>query len=209
MRWKPVIALACAGMLMFVVRSPEAGQAADSPAYRGAKSCKKCHFRQHRSWKATTMALAFESLQPGAHAEAKTAAGLDPDADYTHDAKCLPCHTTGYGKPGGFVSIEETPDLAGIQCDACHGPSAAYLEIMTNDNKDHPIKEMTDKGLIYPSTEAQCMTCHSAESPFNASVDPKYAFDFEERVRDEDGTHTHSPLKAKHPDLDQIGVIFQ
>lgn len=209
MSWKPYTVLVVAGVITFVCQLPQAGDAAEIREYRPAKSCKKCHFKQHKSWKTTTMALAFENLKPGVSAEAKTAAGLDPDEDYTHDSSCLPCHTTGYGEPGGFVSIEETPDLAGVGCDSCHGPSSAYLEIMTTKYKAHPIEEMTDRGLIYPPTAAQCTGCHSEKSPFNASVDPKYAFDFEERMRDEAGTHAHSPLKAEHPDLATLGTRFQ
>lgn len=209
MRWKPYTALVIAGLFAFVLQSPEAGGDAGTPEYGPAKNCKKCHFKQYKSWDKSSMAQSFENLRPGINAEVKVAAGLDADADYTHDADCLACHTTGYGEPGGFVSIEETPELAGIGCDSCHGPSSAYLEIMTTEYKAHPIKEMTDRGLIYPPTAVQCATCHNDQSPFKASVDPQYAFDFEERMRDETGTHGHKPLKADHPDLAELGTMFQ
>ena len=209
MRWTRLLPAIAGGLVTLAVVRSEPGLAADGPKYSPASSCKKCHFKQYKSWKDTSMALTFEKLKPGVAAEAKTKAGLDPNADYTHDAKCLPCHTTGYGKPGGFVSIEETPELAGIACDSCHGPSESYLEIMTIKYKSHPIKEMTDLGLIYPSTEAQCVACHNDESPFNASVDPAYAFDFATAVRDAAGTHEHKPLKGEHPDLAGLGTLFQ
>jgi len=77
--------------------------------YAGVKTCKKCHRKVWKTWKDTPMAESFTILKPGERAEMKTKAGLDPKKDYTKDATCLPCHTTGYGKPGGFVSVEKTP----------------------------------------------------------------------------------------------------
>ncbi len=59
----------------------------------GAKKCKMCHMKQFKSWETTKMAQAFELLKPGVAAEAKTAAGVDPNKDYTGDDSCLPCHT--------------------------------------------------------------------------------------------------------------------
>jgi hypothetical protein len=67
------------------------------------------------------MAKSFDLLKPGVAAEAKTAHNLEPNKDYTADAECLSCHTTGYGQPGGFVSVAETPKLVGVQCEVCHG----------------------------------------------------------------------------------------
>ncbi len=66
-------------------------------AYVGSNKCKKCHSKQHKSWKKTKMALALETLKPGAVAEIKTKYGLDPKKDYSTDAECLKCHTTGFG----------------------------------------------------------------------------------------------------------------
>ena len=101
---------------------------AEEPSYVGAKKCKACHLKQFQTWEPTRMAKSFELLRPGASAAAKQKANLDPKKDYTHDEKCLGCHTTGYGKPGGFVSLEKTPDLVGVQCVGCHGPGSEYLK---------------------------------------------------------------------------------
>ena len=135
----------------------------------GAKKCKMCHIKQFRSWKTTRMASAFEVLKPAAAAEAKKANGLDPDKDFTSDEDCLGCHTTGYGKPGGFVSVEETPDLVGVGCESCHGPGSEYLKpgLMTNKNKEHTFESVRQAGLVYPPTQETCQSqCHNEKSPF-------------------------------------------
>ncbi|MDQ7053398.1 MAG: cytochrome c family protein [candidate division KSB1 bacterium] len=87
-------------------------------AFVGTQKCKKCHLKQYKSWKKTKMASTFDVLKPGVRAEAKKKAGLDPDKDYTTDKECLPCHTTGYGKPGGFISIERRRTAPGwaVRC---------------------------------------------------------------------------------------------
>ncbi len=93
--------------------------------YIGVNKCKACHIKQYNSWKRTKMAVSFENLKPGVKAEEKLKVGLNPKMDFTKDPECLACHTTGYGKPGGFISIEETPEMANVQCEACHGAEAA------------------------------------------------------------------------------------
>ena len=98
---------------------------AEEHAFIGSKNCKKCHIKEYKSWEKTTMAQVFEQLKPGERAEAKTAAGLDPDKDYTTDATCLPCHVTGYGQETGFVDIDTTPNLAGVGCEMCRRHRAA------------------------------------------------------------------------------------
>jgi len=55
--------------------------AAGENAFVGNKNCKKCHIKEFKSWSETKMGQAFETLKPGVNAEAKTAAGLDPDKD--------------------------------------------------------------------------------------------------------------------------------
>ncbi len=164
--------------------------------YVGTKNCKKCHLKQYKSWNETTMAKAFEILKPGARSEAKKEAGLDPEKDYSKDSECLPCHTTGYGKPGGFVSAEETPQLIGVNCEMCHGAGGEYTksQFMSLKNKNYKLTEITKVGLISPVTGETCTAlCHNKKSPFFKNAAP---FDFEKRKNE--GTHKHFPLKYKH-----------
>ena len=184
-----------------------AGAAADHE-YIGSKKCRTCHLAEYNSWRKTLMAKAFDLLKPGERPEAKTAAGLDPDADYTSDAGCLSCHTTGYGTPTGFTDPKKTADLAGITCEACHGPGAGYAvdSLMSLKNKSHSFESVIAAGLVYPVPETTCRTCHNDEGPHKVSVDAKYTFDYAERVPK--GTHKHPKLKYKHGPL-PAGVLFQ
>ena len=126
-----------------MVRAQEVGH-----EYIASKNCKKCHFKQYKSWQETAMAQAFESLEPGVKAEAKTAAGLDPQADYTQDASCVGCHVTGFGEAGGFTSVEETPELVGVGCESCHGAGGTYTQegYMTLKNKEYKLGRPRGRG---------------------------------------------------------------
>jgi len=162
--------------------------------YVGPQKCKECHERQFADWAETRMAKSFEVLRPGAAAEPKRIAKLDPAADHTHDESCLPCHTTGYGLQGGFVSIETTPQMAGVTCEACHGPGGGYAgTVMSASNKEFMTADAVRRGLRYPPTAEVCRGCHNERSPF---VGMNYVFDFAERVNR--GTHHHYPLHYKH-----------
>lgn len=167
--------------------------AAQDHAYIGTKNCRKCHIKQWKSWSETKMAQAFEALKPGTVAERKAELGLDPQKDYTTDPECVRCHVTGYGKEGGFISIEETPDLAGIGCEMCHGPGGTYTQdgYMTLQNKEYKRADLIAVGLISPPTEAQCRQCHNEDVPI-----PDYTFDFE--TMKAKGTHENAPLKYDH-----------
>lgn len=167
----------------------------DSPSFVGAKKCRACHLKQFQTWEQTRMAKSFELLKAGAHADAKTKMKVDPQKDYTHDEKCLPCHTTGYGKPGGFVSVEKTPELVGVQCESCHGAGGEYLKegFMTLKNKDYKRADLLKAGLVVPTAETCTSQCHNPKSPF---VTKDSVFNFEERKKK--GTHEHIPLKYTH-----------
>ena len=163
-------------------------------AYVGSKNCKKCHLKEHKSWAETKMAKSFDGLKAGAAVEAKKKAGLE-DKDYTKDAACLGCHTTGYGKTGGFVDEASTPDLMGVGCESCHGPGGTYTEKqhMSLDNKEYKKAELVKVGLVDTVGEAQCTTCHNEKSPF---AEKGKAFDF--AANKDKGTHEHFPLKYTH-----------
>lgn len=187
--------LVLAGCVAAVLVVSAAGALAEEHAYVGSKKCKVCHMKEWKSWSETKMANSFENLKPGERAEQKTAAGLDPQKDYTADETCLRCHTTGYGKPGGFVDAASTPDLAGVGCEMCHGPGGTYTKsgYMTLKNKDYKKAELVAVGLTDTITESQCAVCHNSDSPF---VGDDYVFDFE--ARKSQGTHEKFPLKNPH-----------
>jgi len=115
---------------------------AQEPTYVGTKKCKACHGKQYRSWEGTAMAKTFDRLKPEERGQ----------------ADCLACHATGYGKEGGFKNLEETPGMAGVQCEACHGPGSIYFRVM----KD---KEKSKAGGLLDQTEAVCVVCHNPKSP--------------------------------------------
>ncbi len=86
---------------------------APSPNYLGARDCRFCHKNTHKDWSATIHAGAFQTLKQ---------IGQDKNA------RCLPCHTVGYGMPNGFVDEATTPWLAGVQCENCHGAAGTHAE---------------------------------------------------------------------------------
>lgn len=162
--------------------------------YVGVGKCRVCQLQQAKSWEGTRMAKAFDLLKPGMQAEQKKAHGLDPQKDYTHDPGCLLCHTTGYGQPGGFVSIEATPHLAGVQCEMCHGAGEGYLkpDLMSLQNKEYKRANLMAAGLVVPNAKT-CAFCHNEKSPFVKKGAP---FNFEQRKAQ--GTHQHLALKFAH-----------
>lgn len=159
--------------------------------YVGASKCRPCHLPQTKSWEGTRMAKAFELLKPGMAADSKRAHNLDPNKDYTADPNCVGCHVTGHGQPGGFVSLAKTPNLVGVQCEACHGPGAGYLKpaLMSLQNKEYKRSELVAAGMVLPSAQT-CAACHNKKSPFYKP------FDYAARLRE--GVHAHAPLKYKH-----------
>jgi hypothetical protein len=199
-------ALVLAGVLLEgPVRPARAEEGA--PAFVGAESCKLCHFKQHRSWAKTKMARAFEALKPGQAAEAKTTAGLDPQADFTRDAKCLACHVSAYGKPGGYPDVghawtpEETARarlLEGVTCEACHGPGSQYGPYKS-DHEAYKRADLVALGAAIPVQAETCTPCHAKECP---TMGEDYAFDpaaaLEQAKGSGEGTHDHVPLKHPH-----------
>lgn len=204
--WLVASVIATAGIVGGLLSTRPTAQADDpKPAYVGADACKKCHFKQHSSWKKTGMAKTFESLKPDVAAEKKTAGGLDPKADYTKDPKCLKCHATGYGTESGYPAPpaagaactpaeEERMKLnQGVTCEACHGPGSLYGPY----KKDHPDFKHADiekLGAVIPKAET-CLPCHVKECP---TMPKDYAFDFEKAKDAKDKIHDHVPLKGQH-----------
>lgn len=108
--------LTAAGVALLPPRFAFSGQSPADATYVGHENCKMCHSDQHKKWLTSKHARAFELL-------AATDKAADPE--------CLPCHSTGFGKEGGFAPGATDPDLRGVQCEACHGPGSKH-----NGNKE-------------------------------------------------------------------------
>ena len=200
-----VTSILVASLLVFLVSSPGiAEDAGKKPEYVGAKSCKKCHFQQSKSWKKTNLALAFEHLKPDQSVEAKKASGLDPKKDYTTDPKCLKCHTTGYGQDSGYPTVTEGKAFTeaeaaqatlneGVTCEAWHGRGSLYGPYK-KANKEYKRAEIVKLGAIAPVTADNCAPCHVKECPTMAD-DYKFSFD---ETKTSDKLHKHKKLKKEH-----------
>ncbi len=109
--------------------------------YVGSKKCRSCHLKEHKTWRKTKHYKTFEQLEGP---EKK-----DPD--------CLKCHTTGYGKPGGFVSEKDTPDLRSTGCESCHGPGGKHVVAA----KSAPETGKWDKKMSKTPAANTCVKCHN------------------------------------------------
>ncbi len=129
-------------VLVFCI-SKGTSEETSGPSYVGSKKCKACHKEIYKSWKETSHVGAFETLS---------------DSNAVENKDCLPCHTTGYGKDGGFVDTSSTPKLVDVGCESCHGPGSDYKK--TSIMKD--IEKAKAAGLVIP-TEETCTECHTKE----------------------------------------------
>jgi len=117
------------------------GLFAEERVYVGAKACGECHpreFANHMNF--SKKAASFGSIEV-----------MKPKLTAIEYNECLSCHTTGYGKPGGFVSETETPELKNAGCEVCHGPGSLHIESGDPDDIDH---DLTMEG---------CIVCHNPD----------------------------------------------
>lgn len=172
--------------------------------FEGVASCKKCHFKQWMSWKKTPMSKAFETLKPGGKADAKKKLELDAGKDYTKDPKCLECHTTGYGKPGGYPALVEgkkwteketkrAAAMQGVQCESCHGPGS-LTSPYKKENERYARAELVKRGLVVPD-QKNCQACHNEKSP---TLTKENKLDYDKVINDPEKIHAHLKLKYEH-----------
>jgi hypothetical protein len=132
------------------------------PKYVGVDGC-KCHKSEIADWERSAHAKAFELLSPGKREGKKKKASLNPDNDYSTDAKCLQCHSIGFKEDGGFTDASSTPKLAGVGCEMCHGPGSQHMAVPMSD------KEGRKKTMLVPTAET-CKKCHTD------AISPKFDF---------------------------------
>ena len=107
----------------------------EEPYYIGNRKCRLCHFEYFKEWEKDPHANAFARL------------GRMKKNPY-----CLKCHTTGYREHQGFVSEKITPELKGVQCEACHGPGSRHKD-NPHDKGSLPIGRKIDYQRV-------CIKCH-------------------------------------------------
>jgi formylglycine-generating enzyme required for sulfatase activity/tetratricopeptide (TPR) repeat protein len=175
---------------------------AKGATYIGVKKCKSCHFKQWNSWRKTKMAKTFDVLKPGARTEEKIKLKFDPNKDYTKDAVCLSCHTSGFGIPGGYVvpadgdaeAKEQAADNVGVTCEGCHGPGSKSVEIQEDikeNKRPYKFAELRAVGF-HKAGVRSCTSCHNASDPGKESG---YHFAYEERRKE--GQHENIELKYR------------
>ena len=103
--------------------------------YAGAHACASCHREEYSQWMTTPHAMAFKTL-------------LDRHRHY--HPRCVACHTTGFGAPGGYSPAGSKADLAGVQCEVCHGPAWRHAV-----QPGVPALRVPDKQV--------CLACHTHE----------------------------------------------
>jgi hypothetical protein len=110
-------------------------------SYVGSLACKECHPEEYSNFMTyAKKSISFQSIK-------RQMRHLTPE----EIKQCYPCHTTGYGQTGGFVSLEETPHLKNAGCEVCHGPGAEHAQ--TGDTAT----------IIGKMTKKDCEICHISE----------------------------------------------
>lgn len=71
--------------------------------------------------------------------------------------QCLPCHSTGYGVPTGFLSIEKTPRLSNVQCEGCHGPGNIHVKLIKKKKRGGFLAGQDSPDIL----KTMCTKCHT------------------------------------------------
>ncbi len=137
---------------------------AEPPAdqdYTGSKRCGSCHFEQYMKWKKDPHAKAFALLT----------------SKYESDAKCLKCHTTGYGEATGYKDAKSDASLRDVGCESCHGPGSKHEEIskpfaqVKNLTKE---QEEAVRGSIWKVLPKNiCLDCHTTKAHKDSDTPPE------------------------------------
>jgi hypothetical protein len=131
-------------LLLFILFSPPVFSLEDNSfgsPYTGSEVCRDCHPVEYLNF------VTYAKKSHSFHSIERLKEGLSA----SEIEQCYSCHTTGYGKPGGFVSLEKTPHLKNAGCEVCHGPGAEHVR-------------RQDAGSIKTKlTKEDCEECHISE----------------------------------------------
>jgi hypothetical protein len=141
--------------------------AVEGATYVGSTKCKMCHMKQHKAWSTTKHASALETLKDGdakAIEAMATALKVDVKAGAAKTDDCVKCHVTGFKKETGYPQEDEAKSaaLAGVTCEACHGPGSKHVAAAKADKKSM---------IVGHPTAETCEGCHTKVTS------PKFNFD--------------------------------
>ena len=124
-----------------VINGMKSPAEASEKFYVGSAVCSECHEKEYENFSTfAKKAHSFDSIM-----------GLKKGLTEAEFKSCFECHTTGYGKPGGFISAEETPEFSNLGCESCHGPGSLHRE--SEDPED----------IIRKVSIEHCTDCHNQE----------------------------------------------
>lgn len=114
----------------------------------GSAACAECHKQDYEVWQNSKHGHAWDTL---------VRVEKDPKRygwPVTKYPDCVSCHTTGFGKPGGFITPEKTPHLINVGCERCHGPGSEHVASLGQT-------KLGKVGDGLPATT--CTQCHDFE----------------------------------------------
>lgn len=103
------------------------------------QDCRSCHNDIYATWAKTPHAHAIDSLT---------------EKNEHQNPECIVCHTTYYLK-GGFVSLEKTPEYAGIQCAQCHGRMEGHIDFHSGTSQKGDAPPVVNQDI--------CLQCHTPD----------------------------------------------
>jgi predicted CXXCH cytochrome family protein len=118
----------------FVSRDPVTGRIRER--YIGMETCARCHSSTASDFMMSPHYRTFRRLT---------------ESENERNEKCLPCHSTGYGRFSGYDPESDEKGgiyLRGVQCEACHGPGT----------------EHTRDGIYRERARKVCRQCHDAKN---------------------------------------------
>jgi len=150
-------------------------------SYMGVNNCKMCHNKKDKGaqfdvWSEGPHAKTLETLK--SEEALKIAADLKLEESPHEAGECLVCHTTGWGKAGGYEvlsadfiadpgnarAVKKNDSKANVGCETCHGAGSGYKSKKTMNGIFSGEIDPTTVGLINPDKDV-CLTCHNEKSP--------------------------------------------
>jgi len=132
--------------------------------YVGGETCGECHTEAYAIWEDSRHSHALDTL-------------IHPPERYQvsrhYDPECLACHVTGWN-PGlylpyqsGYLSLENTPKMADVSCENCHGPGSEHVKAEYGEG-DFTDEQMTAlrQEMVLPLDKARetCLQCHDLDN---------------------------------------------